>query len=118
MLKIGSSGWHVALEPAVQNLIALFIMLGMLVLGNPSSARDIYLQKSTTDEIKSVCEKVGGKYSDDASGFGCGTNCNGGPGTDCVVYCKVDQKCIAQVIGSRRPTSFQSALQAPTKHAR
>jgi hypothetical protein len=98
--------------------IAPFILLGTLALAGPASAKDIYLPKCTVDELKSVCAKVGGKFSQDAHGFGCGTNCKGGPGTDCIVFCQPDKKCVAQVIGSRRPKSIESALQAPARHAR
>lgn len=99
-------------------LIAPFILLGLVGFICAASANDVHLKKSTVDEMKSVCDKVGGHYSQDAHGYGCGTNCNGKPGTDCVVYCKTDEKCTAQVIGARRPTSLQSALQAPARHAR
>jgi hypothetical protein len=111
------------LEAVVRTLIAPFILLASLGiatldLGGPASAGDVHLRKSSAEEMKSVCDKVGGNYSQDAHGYGCGTDCNGKPGTDCVVYCKTDDKCTAQVIGARRPTSLQSALQAPARHAR
>jgi hypothetical protein len=104
------------LEAVVRTLIAPFILLGLLGCGGPASANDIHLRKSSADEMKSVCGKVGGNYSQDAHGYGCGTDCKGKPGTDCVVYCKTDDQCTAQVIGARRPTSLESALQAPARH--
>ncbi len=94
------------------------ILFGVIALGGPASANDINLRKHSADEIKSVCEKVGGKFSQDARGYGCGTNCRGGPGTDCLVSCKNDQPCFAQVIGARRPTTILDALQAPARAAR
>ena len=94
------------------------LVIGIFGLSGPCLARDIYLRKSTADEIKAACDKAGGKFSQDAHGFGCGTDCHGGAGTDCVVYCKTDEKCVAQVVGGRRPTSLESALQTPQRHAR
>jgi len=78
-------------------------------------ASDVHLAKQTAEEIKSVCDKAGGKFSQDANGYGCGTDCHGGPGTDCVVFCKTGEKCDAQVIGGRRPKNALSALQAPAR---
>lgn len=89
---------------------AIVILIVTLGLTGPSAARDIRLHKRTLDEIESVCEKVGGEFSQDSRGYGCGTNCKGGPGTACTVYCLTDHRCIAQVIGGRRPTSVQNAL--------
>jgi hypothetical protein len=102
----------------MRRLIAPFILLGTLALGGPASAKDISLPKSSVDELKAVCTKVGGKFSQDSNGFGCGTNCQGGAGTDCIVFCKPDAKCVAQVIGARRPKTIESALKAPPRHKR
>jgi hypothetical protein len=109
----------------MRTFITRFILVGALVgaiglfsgLG-PSSARESTLQKSKLDEIKAVCDKAGGKLSQDANGFGCGTDCHGHPGTDCTLYCKTDQKCVAQTMGGRRATSFDNALKAPERRAR
>jgi hypothetical protein len=68
--------------------------------------------------IKSVCDKVGGKLSQDTQGFGCGTDCHGQPGTDCTLYCKINQKCAAQTMGGRRATNFENALKTPERHTR
>jgi len=94
-------------NPAV--LLVLFVLLG------PSAtfARDVSLGKHAAAEVESVCNKVGGKFSKDSTGHYCGTDCHGGPGTDCVVGCKNGQACFAQVIGARRPTTLVNALQAP-----
>lgn len=88
-------------------------LLFVVALGGPALARDINLRKHSADEIKSICEKAGGKFSQDASGYGCGTDCRGKPGTDCMVTCMGGKACFAQVIGGRRPKDVLSALQAP-----
>jgi hypothetical protein len=94
-------------------LIASLILAAVLGLCGPSWARDVSLHKHSADELKSVCAKVGGSFSQGGGVYGCGTNCNGGPGTDCMVNCDASQTCTAQVIGHRRPTTLQNALQAP-----
>ena len=106
------------MEAVVRNLFGAFILIGVLALGGPALAGDIYLPKQTPEQIKAVCDKVGGKFSQDTSGYECGTDCHGKPGTDCTVFCKPEQKCAVQVIGGRRPKSVESALQVPAKRAR
>jgi len=102
----------------VRDFIASLIISGVLGFSVPASvpalAADVHLPKQTVEEMKSICTKAGGKFSQDANGYECGTDCHGGPGTDCVVFCKTGEKCIAQVIGARRPKNALSALQAPT----
>jgi hypothetical protein len=95
----------------VRVLTAIIVLTVTFGLAGPSLAREVYLHKRTIDEIKSVCDKVGGKFSQDSRGYGCGTDCKGGPGTACIVYCPTDHKCIAQVIGGRHPHSVQNALE-------
>ena len=85
------------------------ILIGAFGLNVSSYARDVSLGKHTAEEVKSVCEKVGGRFSQDATGHYCSTDCHGGPGTDCVVGCKTGLPCVAQVIGSRRPTNLANA---------
>lgn len=102
----------------MRHLSVFLILIGTLGLGAPAVARDIYLPKETPDQIKAVCDKVGGKFSQDSSGYECGTDCHGKPGTDCTVFCKDGQRCAVQVVGGRRPHDVQSALEAPAKHAR
>ena len=94
---------------------AALILMGLLGFTASSLASDIHLPKQTADEVKAVCDKAGGKFSQDANGYDCGTDCHGGPGTDCVVFCKAGQNCVAQVIGGRRPKTALSALQAPAR---
>ncbi len=102
----------------MRNLCATLILIGTLGLSGPSLARDISLPKHSAAEIKTVCDKVGGKFSQDANGYDCGTNCHGGPGTDCIVSCKTAERCVAQVIGARRPRHVLDALKMPERHAR
>jgi hypothetical protein len=96
----------------------LLILIGALALGGPSWARDLTMPKTSVEELKSACAKAGGRFSQDAGGYGCATNCLGGAGSDCIVNCKADQKCVAQVIGGRRPHSVAEALSKPQRHAR
>ena len=98
----------------MRSLAIALILVGVLGLSVSSFARDVSIGKHSAEEVKSVCDKVGGKFSQDATGHYCGTNCHGGPGTDCVVGCKTGESCIAQVIGSRRPTTLVNALEAPS----
>ena len=76
-----------------------------------SMASETTMRKSSVEELKSVCDKAGGSFSQDAGGYGCGSNCQGKPGTDCVLNCKNNEKsCFAQVPGRTRPTSPLNAL--------
>jgi len=102
----------------MRNLAVPVILIGTLGFSVSSLASEISIHNHTTEEVRSVCDKVGGKFSQDAAGYDCGTNCQGGPGTDCVVSCKIGQPCFAQVIGARRPTTLQNALQSPARNAR
>ena len=81
----------------MQSLAVLFILIGIFGFSISSFARDVSIGKHSAEEVKSVCDKAGGKFSQDATGHYCGTNCHGTPGTDCVVGCKTGQTCIAQV---------------------
>lgn len=94
-------------------LLVPCVLFGVIALCGPSWANDINLHKHSADEIKAICNKVGGSFSQDADGYGCGTDCRGRPGTDCLVSCKNGQPCYAQVIGGRRPRTVLNALQAP-----
>lgn len=92
-----------------------FVLIGALACSGAAFARDINLPKHTVDELKAVCTKVGGNFTQDSSGYECGTDCHGKPGTACTVYCKTGERCVAQVTGGRRPHSAESALQAPAR---
>ncbi len=100
----------------MRTLSVALVLIGALGLSGQAFARDIHFAKHTVDDIKAICSKVGGRYSQDSSGYGCGTDCHGNPGTDCIVFCKADKKCVAQVIGGRRPHDVESALKAPARH--
>lgn len=102
----------------MRHLTTLLILTGALALSGAALASDLTLPKTNADQLKTVCTSAGGKFSQDAKGFGCGTDCRGGAGTDCTVYCPLDQKCTAQVIGARRPRSVAEALTTPERHRR
>jgi hypothetical protein len=74
------------------------------------------LPKLTADQLKAACDKAGGKFSQSATIYGCGTDCAGKPGTDCTVDCTADKRCTTQVVGGRRPHSIADALEKPGKH--
>ncbi len=99
---------------------ATLILIGSLGLGLGTSAvaRDIYFAKQTPEQIKAVCEKTGGRFSQDKVGYGCGTNCKGARGTACTVFCKEGERCVVQVTGGRRPHTIESGLQKPAKRRR
>jgi hypothetical protein len=97
---------------------ALLILTSVLTLSGAAIARDLTLPKTSAEAIKSACDKAGGKFSQDARSYDCGTDCHGGSGTDCVVHCEAGQKCTAQVIGGRRPHSVAEALTKPERHHR
>jgi hypothetical protein len=91
------------------NFIILNVIIALSI--GSSMASETTMRKSTAEELKSVCDKAGGSFSQDAGGYGCGTNCQGTPGTDCVLACKNSEKgCFAQVPGRARPTSPLNAL--------
>jgi hypothetical protein len=95
----------------VQHLMSFLILTG--ALSGAALAEETTLPRTNAEQLKSACTSAGGKFAQDAKGIGCGTNCQGGPGTDCTVYCPTDQKCTAQVIGARRPRSVAEALTKP-----
>ncbi len=97
----------------MRHVATLLILTGALALSGAALARDLTLPKTSAEQLKSACDSAGGKFSQDAKSSGCGTDCHGGPGTDCTVYCPADQKCSAQVIGGRRPRSVAEALTKP-----
>jgi hypothetical protein len=100
----------------VRHLISILILTG--ALSGAALAAEVTLPKTTADQLKDACTKAGGRFSQDASGYDCGTNCQGGPSTDCTVHCAADQKCTAQVIGARRPRSVAEALTKPEARRR
>ncbi len=99
----------------MRNVITLLIVTGALALSGAALARDITLPKTEADALKSACEKAGGKFTQDAKGYGCGTNCQGAAGTDCIVHCEAGQRCTAQVVGARHPRSIAETLSKPKR---
>jgi hypothetical protein len=95
----------------VRTLTVAFILIGAISLSVSSSlAKEIAL-RATAKELKNVCDEAGGSFSQDPGGmYGCGTDCHGGPGTDCTVGCTKDQTCTGQVPGSGSPTNLLNAL--------
>jgi hypothetical protein len=102
----------------LRNLTALLVLTGALALGGGAFARDLTLPKTDAAALKSACDKAGGKFSQGDKNYGCGTNCHGGPGTDCIVHCVAGEKCSAQVIGGRRPHNVAEALTKPERRRR
>jgi hypothetical protein len=91
------------------------IVLGCLIalaFAAPSAfAAEVNLKRMSADELKAVCQKAGGSFSTDNSGYGCGTDCKGASGTDCTVFCPANGKsCTAQTTGARRPKTADLAL--------
>jgi len=83
---------------AITRTLAISVALTLLALRvSSASAAEVTLQKLSSDELKAVCQKVGGSFSPDKTGYGCGTNCKGAAGTDCTVYCpETAKKCTAK----------------------
>ncbi|HZL30546.1 MAG TPA: hypothetical protein VFC54_05725 [Pseudolabrys sp.] len=86
------------------------IFAAILGINAPASAGTLSMHKHSADELKGACAKVGGRFSQGKERYGCGTDCHGGPGTDCIVSCDAGENCEAQVIGGRRPRTLESAL--------
>ena len=103
----------------MRHLTAVLVLTGALVAPlaptDAALARDITLPKTTAALLKAACDKAGGSFSQGASDYGCGTDCQGHAGTDCTVHCAADQKCVAQVIGARRPHTVAEALTKPAR---
>jgi hypothetical protein len=94
----------------VRILTALLVVSGTLAIGGASLARDVHLPKTSADQLKQICDKVGGSFSQGTARYGCGTDCKGNKGTDCLVSCEPDKPCDAQGIGGKRPRSVEQAL--------
>lgn len=96
------------------SVIFIAAIFGIAAFGaglRTSAASEAAMHKFGADELRRACDKAGGKFSQDPGGYGCGTNCQGKPGTDCIVACKNNDKgCYAQVPGRARPRSLDNAL--------
>jgi len=98
----------------MRSLVALLVAGGTLMPAGGAMARDMRLPKTDAAALQKMCTEIGGAFSQGTARYGCGTDCKGGAGTDCVVTCEPDKPCVAQVIGGRRPHSVAQAL-APGK---
>jgi hypothetical protein len=94
----------------ISTLTLALVIAGFVGISAPAQARALSMHKHSAEELQKICTKVGGRFSQGPKRYGCGTDCNGGTGTDCIVSCDADQKCEAQVIGARRPHTLESAL--------
>jgi hypothetical protein len=95
-------------------ITCLAIALGSFA--SPSSAAEVNLAKASAEQLKAICQKVGGSFSQSGNGYGCGTDCAGGKGSDCTVFCSnTANRCTAQVGGARRPKTFEQALAPRSK---
>jgi hypothetical protein len=99
----------------VRHLTSVLILTGIFALNGVATAGEVTLPKTKVEDLKNACTKAGGRFSQDAKGYDCGTDCHGKPSTDCTVHCTADQKCTAQVIGARRPRGVAEALTAPER---
>ena len=101
----------------MRSLTALLVLSGTLIIAGAALARDLRLPKTSADDLQKICTSVGGSFSPGTDRYGCGTDCKGGKGTDCLVTCAPDRSCTAQVIGAHRPRTVEQAL-APGKKKR
>jgi hypothetical protein len=99
----------------VRYLTALLVLSGTLALSGAASARDIHLHiKMSAQALQQTCHDVNGSFSQGPTRYGCGTDCKGQPGTECIVTCEPGHRCIAQVVGGRVPRTVKQTL-APKK---
>ena len=97
--------------------VALTLIAAIGLSASSSLAKEITLH-ATAEELKIVCDEAGGSFSQDPGGmYGCGTDCHGGPGTDCTVSCTKDHTCTGQVSGRGDPTNLLNTLR-PARAAR
>jgi hypothetical protein len=68
MLKIMLWGRRTQLETNVQSLTVPLILIGTFAVSSSGLANEVSMHKHTAEEIKTVCDKVGGKFSQDAAG--------------------------------------------------
>jgi hypothetical protein len=104
----------------VRNPIIPLILSGILVFNvGDALAKGVAMGNHTADEISSACTKAGGVFTQDSGGYGCSTNCHGGPGNACSVGCKSDHTCYGQVPGRNKSTvSPGNVLRGSTKPSR
>ena len=96
---------------------ALLVLSGTLAFSGVALARDIHLHiKMSAQALQQTCKDVNGSFSQGPKRYGCGTDCKGQPGTECIVTCEVGKRCIAQVIGGHLPRTVKQALAPKKRH--
>ena len=63
----------------MRNLSASLVLVGILWFGGSSLAAEVSMQKHSAEEIKSVCDKVGGRFSQDAGDTDAARTATAGP---------------------------------------
>jgi hypothetical protein len=98
-------------EFAVNWVRTVFVLIAVGSPVSPTLAAEVNLNKALPEQLKTACGNAGGSFSQSQSGYGCGTDCHSGEGTDCVVFCPNNAKhCTAQVGGARHPKTLEQAL--------
>lgn len=75
---------------------ALVLVLGLV--SSTAMAEDVDLGKHSADEIKSTCDRLGGKFVSDGQTYGCSKKC---PGGTCAVICDKDDGCFGTTPAKR-----------------
>src|SRR4051794_35235681 len=90
----------------MRSVHAILLASGLVALSAaPAASTEVKMGKHTSSEIKNACDKAGGTYTEDPGGYGCATNCHGGPGGACVVGCKSNHQCTGEVPLRTTPAS-------------
>lgn len=75
------------------------MVLMLVLVSSTAMAKDVDLGKHGADEIKSICDRVGGKFLSDGQTYGCSKACTGGT---CAVICDKDDGCFGTTPGDRQ----------------
>lgn len=67
---------------------ALALVVGLV--SSTAMAKDVDLAHYSPDQIKSICDRVGGSFRSDGQTYGCSKKCTGGT---CAVICDKDDGC-------------------------
>ena len=101
-----SSGPEV--KPSRISALVMVVLIASAMV-SAVEARTIPLHDThSADDIRNHCKDAGGSFSQDETGYGCSTNCKGGPadesgaGSQCSVSCSLAQKCKGNVPGRIR----------------
>ena len=79
---------------------ALALVLGLV--SSTAMAKDVDLGKHGADEIKSICDRLGGRFVSDGQTYGCSKKC---PGGTCAVICDKDDGCFGTTPENRQQGS-------------